>query len=92
MYNRVNMTEPFNREHAINLLLQKQQSDLMFGWFYSLIPNIETLNTMTDREIELLFNEHIGYPSSDDDDVDSFYYESSSNVSIDSSASDDFSD
>jgi hypothetical protein len=82
------MSENFNRQNAIELLLEQRERDIACGGFYSLIPDMETLNTMNNFQIELLFIEYIEESietSSSSSDI--FYYGSSSNVSIDYSDS-----
>lgn len=82
------MSAIFNRQNAIDLLLQQREKDIACGGFYSLIPDLETLNNMTDHNIELLFIEYIEeYIEKSSIESDTFYYGSSSDVSIDSSAS-----
>ncbi len=86
------MSENFNRQNAIELLVKKRERDMFYGIFYSSIPDLETLNTMDTFQIELLYIEYIE-ESIESSDSDIFYYgTSSSNVSIDSSASDEYSE
>ena len=82
------MSENFNRQKAIELLLEKRERESICGIFYSSIPDLETLNNMTDHHVELLFIEYIEESvETSSIDSDNFYYGSSSNVSIDSSYS-----
>jgi hypothetical protein len=87
------MTENFNRQNAIELLLEKRERDMVCGFFYSLIPDLETLNSMDNFQIELLFIQYIEESiETISADSDIFYYGSSSDMSVDSSASEEYSE
>ncbi len=87
------MSENFNRQNAIDLLLEQRERDIACGRFYSLIPDLETLNSMNNFQIELLFIEYIEESIETlSSDSDFFYYGSSSNVSTDYSDSEEFSE
>ncbi len=82
------MSENFNRQTAIELLLEQRNKDIACGRFYSLIPDLETLNSMNNFQIELLFIEYIEESIETlSTDSDTFYYGSSSHVSDNSSDS-----